>query len=149
MFQDYCVAHGRPCVPGSLYCSDACRDQDIQACNHNNSIVLSSVQLPLGLPVAHHSELVYSESPVADHFLYECCFCNEAHNPQEACDESKTSHYTYGTFHYDADSAYSSPQLQPQAEPFQFSASAVDDSIRISQQLIQENYRKWLVNVSY
>lgn len=148
MFQDYCVAHGKPCVSGSLYCSDECRDQDIQDCSRNNSIVLSFLQLPLGLPVNHPRETMASSEATPDLFMYECCYCNETHNPEDACNEAGASHYTYGTFQYDADSVFSSPQLQPQAEPLHYSVGANDDLIRHSHQLIQENYRKWLVNVS-
>lgn len=37
MFQDYCSSHGKPCIPGSLYCGEACRDEDIQSCLEFNN----------------------------------------------------------------------------------------------------------------
>lgn len=29
MFQDYCAAHGRPCISGSIYCCEQCRIEDL------------------------------------------------------------------------------------------------------------------------
>lgn len=63
MFQDYCSAHGKPCLPNSLYCSEECKLLDQQ---------LSQT-------------LVHDPEPAASPLLYECSFCSNTNNSGEPC----------------------------------------------------------------
>ncbi|CUM47288.1 uncharacterized protein AC631_01935 [Debaryomyces fabryi] len=133
MFQDYCMAHGNPVIPGSLYCCDECRDQDI-----DNNIYYES---PVGSPLS-----VASESE--DHLLYECWFCQTHHEPNEACNGHN---YAIGNNDYSVinNSQPRDVTLSNYAlEMFGKSEENTDNSIINSNELIQSNYRKWLVNMT-
>ncbi|CAG87125.1 DEHA2D11440p [Debaryomyces hansenii CBS767] len=137
MFQDYCMAHGNPVIAGSLYCCDECRDQDI-----DNSIYFES---PVGSPLSVASEM-------EDHLLYECWFCQTHHEPNEAC----TGHnYAIGNNSGNYDLINESQPRNTILPNYALemlgkgeSEENTDNSIINSNELIQSNYRKWLVNMT-
>mmetsp|Transcript_2562 Transcript_2562/g.2496 ORF Transcript_2562/g.2496 Transcript_2562/m.2496 type:complete len:137 (-) Transcript_2562:1643-2053(-) len=134
MFQDYCMAHGNPVIPGSLYCCDECRDQDI-----DNSIYYES---PVGSPLSVASE-------TEDHLLYECWFCQSHHQPNEACtghNYAIVNNDNYGVISQPRDNTLPNYALEMIGKDE--SEVNTDNSIINNNELIQSNYRKWLVNMS-
>lgn len=134
MFQDYCMAHGNAVMPGSLYCCDECRDQDI-----DGFYMESPVGSPLDVP-----------SDVDDHLMYECWFCQSHHEPNEACNGHNYATSTTGDNYI--------PRTQPRDDSITSYALEVfgnestseggENEILNSNELIQSNYRKWLVNMT-
>ena len=136
MFQDYCMAHGNPVIPGSLYCCDECRDQDIDKAYYES---------PIGSPLSISSE-------AEEHLLYECWFCQTHHEPHEACtgnnyaiDNNEVNHSMMNeTQTRETTVTNCTMEMFPDVE----STENNDNSIVNSNELIQSNYRKWLVNMT-
>lgn len=169
MFQDYCLSHGRPCAAGSLYCSEECKEQDLQECLdlYNDQPIetkeyyydyqfeyeddyddclhspTSVVENPFDEPELNYTLRSSSVSSMDSPFLYECDFCKLNHAPSISC-EHANSNYTY-TSKY------------PQSSPVSINNNVIEsylkngqdayqESIKSNHELILANYRKWLVN---
>lgn len=133
MFQDYCLSHGRPCAPGSIYCCEECQLEDYQACqlsseseqreyNYDYEFDFEDEPATPRWDVLLRSSVVSVTLP----FLYECAICKNTHAPSLPCKESS---YTY--------TGNAGPIVREEM------ATSLEDN----HELILSNYRKWLVNL--
>lgn len=135
MFQDYCAAHGKPCPPGSLYCSEECRLEDIKECTSS------------------------SEKPKDAYLMYECPYCNSTHKCTHKSNFTLNSGSGNITNNIDnrsipqppSPSSSPSPSHINYKQPMLYHPSILDtlqDYSQDNDQIIQLNYKKWLINAT-
>lgn len=122
MFEDYCAAHGRPCIPGSLYCCEECRLEDLETS-------AAASDSAVGSPICEKGEQL----------MYECFFCQSYHTPAEGCVGKS---YSLVPFSDELDN------LQNTLNGQKLSMVYEEEPMFRNNDFIQSNYRKWLLYIS-
>lgn len=143
MFQEYCFAHGNPCMAGLLYCCEECKNEDKEQFVNSNDIE--------------------NEEQEEDYLAYEFCQCyTQVPFPKEA--ERNYSWSSSTTLRDNTSSEIdltsqkdqtprsdfvltpSIPSSDSPSESLSRIPSSVNEDFLIfySNQRIQSNYQKWL-----
>lgn len=105
MFQDYCLLHGMPCIPGTLYCSEECRMQELEEV------------------IIEENRRRQAAEPEEGYLMYECSFCRASYGHSQECpvaeyDES-THNFGKGNSLVDLPEGSQLNDIRPKNDPLQ------------------------------
>ncbi|CUM64785.1 uncharacterized protein PRCAT00002396001 [Priceomyces carsonii] len=133
MFQEYCFAHGNPCMSGLLYCCEECKNEDYEF---------------FVMDEEGHIEEKEAEL-IPNSLVYECFWCKAHHDPYIACNE-EPNNYSWlisSNVKWDSPSYFgNTANREIEMNAMNEYETKEDPLVWNGNQSLQSNYKKWLVD---